>query len=129
MQEDGKERTVLSDRSLQSDLSRLRGKRVLITGGAGFVGSRTVQRLLELGSDVTVLDDFFTGREENLPRAEVRIIRGSVTDETLVEGAVAGAEFVLHMADRNINVARKKPAQSFSTTYGGTVSALRRGGT
>ena len=45
-----------------------RGKRVLVTGGAGFVGSRTVERLLDLGAEVEVLDDFFTGSADNLPQ-------------------------------------------------------------
>ncbi len=55
------------------------GKRVLVTGGAGFVGSKIVERLLALGASVTVLDDFFTGQESNLPdEGDFEVVRGSV---------------------------------------------------
>jgi UDP-glucose 4-epimerase len=108
----------------RSDLSLLSGKKVLVTGGAGFVGSSTVLRLVELGADVTVLDDFFTGRPENLPRSGVRIIEGSVTDEDVVNATVAEARFVFHMAARNIIVSTRNPREDFATNIGGTLNVL-----
>jgi UDP-glucose 4-epimerase len=106
-------------------LAILKGKNVLVTGGAGFVGSSTVARLLGLGSTVSVLDDFFTGREENLPaNPALRIIRGSVTDEALVNETVPAAEYVFHMAARNIIVSTKNPREDFATNIGGTLNVL-----
>ncbi len=76
------------------------GSWALVTGGAGFVGSHIVDRLLDRGVRVRVLDDFSTGREENLKSAagDVEIIRGSVTDISTCMGACEGMTYVLHQA-------------------------------
>jgi UDP-N-acetylglucosamine 4-epimerase len=72
----------------------------LVTGGAGFIGSNIVDELLRRGETVRVLDNFATGREENLKDARDRIllIRGDVRDSAAVDRAVAGCDFVLHQA-------------------------------
>jgi UDP-N-acetylglucosamine 4-epimerase len=72
----------------------------LVTGGAGFIGSNIVDELLRRGETVRVLDNFATGREENLKDARDRIllIRGDVRDAGAVDRAVAGCDFVLHQA-------------------------------
>ena len=80
------------------------GRRILVTGGAGFIGSNLVEALLERGDTVTVLDDFSTGRRENLapfagdPR--FRLIEGDIRDPECCRSAVAGADYVLHEAAR-----------------------------
>ncbi len=104
----------------------LEGRKVLVTGGAGFVGASTVTRLLEIGANVTVLDDFFTGLERNLPPAgpKLQIVRGSVTDESVVKKLVFDAEYVFHMAARNIIVSTKNPREDFATNIGGTLNVL-----
>ena len=56
----------------------LEDRKVLVTGGAGFVGSALVRRLLREGARVTVLDDLFTGRRENLPPSGLEFVEGSV---------------------------------------------------
>jgi UDP-glucose 4-epimerase len=113
------------NRTARSDVSSLSGRRVLVTGGAGFVGSSTVSRLLDIGSVVTVLDDFFTGREDNLPRSgDLTVVKGSVTDEALVDRLVSSADFVFHMAARNIIVSTRNPREDFSTNIGGTLNVL-----
>ena len=106
--------------------SALRGQRVLVTGGAGFIGSATVARLLQIGARVTVLDDFFTGNERGLPPAgaALRIVRGSVVDAPLVGELVGAADYVLHMAARNIIVSMKNPLDDFATNIGGTLNVL-----
>jgi UDP-glucose 4-epimerase len=69
----------------------------LVTGGAGFIGSNLVDRLVADGHSVRVLDDLFTGFRENVsPKAE--FIEGTVADEALVRDAVAGCEVVFHQA-------------------------------
>jgi UDP-glucose 4-epimerase len=72
----------------------------LVTGGAGFIGSNIVDKLLERGDSVRVLDDFSTGREENVRHFadDIRLIRGDIRDEDAVDGAVKGVDFVLHQA-------------------------------
>ncbi|HEX5132898.1 MAG TPA: SDR family oxidoreductase [Candidatus Krumholzibacteria bacterium] len=72
----------------------------LITGGAGFIGSNIVDEVLRRGHSVRVLDNFATGREENLRDSADRIelIRGDVRDAAVVDRAVKGADFVLHQA-------------------------------
>lgn len=74
--------------------------RFLVTGGAGFIGSHLVERLLDLDHAVTVLDDFSTGRRENLEpfAAGIELIEGSVTDPTACARAVEGVDVVLHQA-------------------------------
>jgi UDP-glucose 4-epimerase len=74
------------------------GRRVLVTGGAGFIGSHLVARLLERGARVTVLDDLSSGARANLPSADdVRWLEGCVTDARLVRSA-GPADLVVHLA-------------------------------
>lgn len=102
------------------------GKRVLVTGGAGFVGSKIVERLLAEGAAVTILDDFFTGQERNLPSsgASYRLVKGTVCDADLVERCVKEADLVVHAAARNIIVSTKNPREDFETNIGGTLNVL-----
>jgi UDP-glucose 4-epimerase len=76
--------------------------RVLVTGGAGFIGSHLVERLLAEGHTVRVLDDFSSGRHENLafakPGAPLEIIEGDIRAARAVAEAVAGMDVVFHEA-------------------------------
>jgi UDP-glucose 4-epimerase len=73
--------------------------KVLVTGGAGFIGSNIVRLLLDEGHQVTVLDNLSSGYELNLhPLAGIRFIRGDVRDDEAVRRAIDGAEAVLHLA-------------------------------
>jgi UDP-glucose 4-epimerase len=101
----------------------LRDRRVLVTGGAGFVGSNLVRRLLRDGAAVTVLDDLFTGRRENLP-AGISFIEGSVCNAALVETQVRQHEVIFHAAARNIVVSTRNPREDFETNIGGTLNVL-----
>jgi UDP-glucose 4-epimerase len=76
-----------------------------VTGGAGFIGSHLVDRLLEDGHEVVVLDDLSTGRRSNLSRAlsggtsrSIRFLEGDVRDPRAARSAVEGAEVVFHHA-------------------------------
>lgn len=102
----------------------LEGVRVLVTGGAGFVGSGLTKRLLSMGAVVTVLDDLFTGRRENLPDSGFTFVQGSVCDPPLVEHCVAGAEVVFHCAARNIVISTRNPREDYETNIGGTLNVL-----
>ncbi len=98
-------------------------RRILVTGGAGFVGGAVVRRLVASGAEVTVLDDLFTGRTEVLPDG-VRFVEGTVTDSAVVDSLVAEAEIVFHMAARNIIASTKNPRDDFATNIGGTLNVL-----
>jgi nucleoside-diphosphate-sugar epimerase len=72
----------------------------LVTGGAGFIGSSIVRALLERGDEVRVLDDFSSGKRENLAdvAADVAVIEGDVRHEADLARALAGVELVFHQA-------------------------------
>jgi nucleoside-diphosphate-sugar epimerase len=99
------------------------GRRVLVTGGAGFVGGALVRRLVGAGAKVTVLDDLFTGEAEIVPTS-AQLVVGSVEDERLVSDLVSDASVVFHLAARNIIASTKDPRSDFSTNTGGTLNVL-----
>ncbi len=74
----------------------------LVTGGAGFIGSHLTTRLLADGHQVVVLDDFSTGRRDNLKHLEghpgLKVISGSITDQRLLADAVQGTDVIYHLA-------------------------------
>ena len=102
----------------------LENARVLVTGGAGFIGCNLVRRLLQEGARITVLDDLFTGRLENLPSQGFEFVEGSVCDAAIVDKLVAEAEVVFHAAARNIVVSTKNPREDFESNIGGTLNVL-----
>jgi len=103
----------------------LKGEKILVTGGAGFIGSNLVKKLLNISSYVTVLDDFFTGKEENLPKDKnLEIIKGSVTDKKLVKDLVKRSTYIFHLAARNIIISTKNPEEDFNVNIGGTLNIL-----
>jgi len=107
-------------------IENLSGKRIIVTGGAGFVGSNIVRRLLKEAASVVVLDDFYTGEMDNLPvdDSKLEVIRGSVTDFDLVRDVVKGANVVIHEAARNIIVSTRNPREDYEVNIGGTLNVL-----
>jgi UDP-glucose 4-epimerase len=100
-------------------------KRILITGGAGFVGSNLAKLLVkEHGWEVTVLDDFFTGTRKNLEGLDLEIVEGSVTDEEKVASCIKNKDIVFHLAARNIIVSTKNPLDDMQTNIRGTYNIL-----
>ena len=78
----------------------LAGVRVLLTGGAGFIGSHVADALVLAGARVTILDDFSNGLESNLsgPAGSARLLRGSICDTEALRSAMDGAQVVFHLA-------------------------------
>lgn len=101
------------------------GKRVLVTGGAGFLGSNLVKKLAEEAKHVWVLDDLFTGQRSAVPeRNNVSFIHGSVTDGTLLRHLLSQVEYVFHFAARNITLSVEQPEADFRTNVEGTMQLM-----
>jgi UDP-glucose 4-epimerase len=101
--------------------------RYLVTGGAGFIGSNTVDELLRRGHSVAVLDDLSTGQERNLPssRGPIDFFHGSVNDPEIVRRACHGADYVLHLAARtSVPRSVQDPAETNRTNVDGTLLML-----
>jgi nucleoside-diphosphate-sugar epimerase len=99
----------------------------LVTGGAGFIGSNIVDGLLERGDTVRVLDDFSTGREENVRHfaEKVDLIRGDIRDGATVDKAMNGVDFVLHQAAlASVPRSIKDPVESSEVNIQGTLNLL-----
>jgi UDP-glucose 4-epimerase len=99
----------------------------LVTGGAGFIGSHLVEALLAAGHAVTVLDNFDTGKEENLAAvaARIRLIRGSVTDPRIVREAARGQQWVFHLAAlASVQKSVEDPPLSHEVCATGTLHVL-----
>jgi UDP-glucose 4-epimerase len=105
-------------------LESFEGKRVLVTGGAGFVGSRVARALVERGASVVVLDDLSTGRPELLPEGLTDFVEGSVTDVATVDRCVGDAEYVFHLAVRNIILSTRELRDDYAVNIGGTLNVL-----
>lgn len=116
--------------------------RVLITGGAGFIGSHLAELLLRRGFAIRVLDDFSTGRRENLaaalevagPAAQVtgasgqaalEVIEGDVADPAVAERSAMGCSAVFHLAAvASVQASVEDPLGTSRTNYTGTLSLL-----
>lgn len=101
--------------------------RYLVTGGAGFIGSNTVDELVRRGHSVVVLDDLSAGKEENLAevRNKITFIKASITDLEAVRRAVQEADYVLHLAARtSVPRSVKDPVETNRTNVEGTLNVL-----
>ena len=104
--------------------------RCLDTGGAGFIGSHLTERLLELGHEVTVLDNLSTGRNDNLkavadhPRLTVQV--GSITDELVLAEAVRRVDVIYHLAAAvGVKLVADDPVRTIETNIYPTELLLR----
>lgn len=103
--------------------------RVLVTGGAGFIGSHLTDRLVQDGHEVTVLDNLETGRLENLDGAkesgQLTFIEGSVLDPALVDRLVAETDYIYHLAAAvGVFNILERPLASLMTNLRGTENVL-----
>jgi UDP-glucose 4-epimerase len=113
---------------LEKILANLEGKRVLVTGGAGFIGSHLVDLLAHTGSNVTVFDDFSTGSRGNIADAvsqrRVRVVTGSILDPHAVAEAMEGCDLVYHLAVQCVRRSLRDPRQSHDVNATGTLTVL-----
>ncbi|MBI4323041.1 MAG: SDR family oxidoreductase [Candidatus Omnitrophica bacterium] len=101
--------------------------RILVTGGAGFIGSHIVERLVREGHAVRVLDDLSTGRLDNLAkvRSQIELLEGDIRDRKLLRQAVKGREYVIHEAAwRSVPKSMTDPYGYTQVNVLGTVNVL-----
>lgn len=94
--------------------------RVLVTGGAGYIGSIAVEILMQQGHEISILDDCSTGQANSVP-ASARFIQGSILDSEQVAAALAGCDAVMHFAGKSlVGESVEKPALYHSINVDGT---------
>ena len=101
--------------------------RLLITGGAGFIGSNLARAALESGHEVAVLDDLSTGDERNLDGLDLEFVRGSLLDDSSLDAGLDGADSVIHLgALPSVPRSIKAPLASHAANATGTLLLLER---
>ena len=94
--------------------------KILVTGGAGYIGSTAVAMLLDAGYEVVVIDDLSTGHADSLP-TEVKFVNGSLLSDTDLDNALEGCDAVLHFAAKSlVGESVEKPALYEQINVGGS---------
>lgn len=99
----------------------------LVTGGAGFIGSNIVEELVRRDEKVRVLDNFITGKRENLEpfKNKIELIEGDIADKKTVKRALKGIDFVLHQAAlRSVAKSVEDPVETHDVNATGTLNIL-----
>lgn len=104
--------------------------KVLVTGGAGFIGSHLVDRLVRMKHEVSVVDNLFTGKIGNLQShiesGKINFLRGDVRDENFVQDSVRGVDAIIHLAAiASVPFSVEKPVLTNEVNVNGTVNLLR----
>jgi len=118
--------------SFEIDTSRFdeydwKRKKVLVTGGAGFIGSWLADALVRLGANVTVVDSLFSGKLQNLRSIikSIRFVRGDIRNLEKLKHVVKGKSIVFHLAaTANVPYSVKKPLHDFEVNARGTLNIL-----
>jgi UDP-glucose 4-epimerase len=101
--------------------------RVLVTGGAGFIGANLVRRLVARGCAVSVIDDLSTGNAENLDGLPVRFVQGSILQPDALSAAMTGVASVVHLAARpSVPRSLADPVASHHANATGTLMVLEQ---
>ncbi|NDD30735.1 MAG: NAD-dependent epimerase/dehydratase family protein [Proteobacteria bacterium] len=99
--------------------------RVLVTGGAGFIGSHIARHWKERGAQVAVLDDFRTGHRANVEGEGIEVFEGSILDRALVTRAAEGVDYVFHLAAMvSVVESMQDPARCVDVNVHGTLNVL-----
>jgi len=105
----------------------LQGKKVVVTGGAGFVGSHLVEVLVHQGASVVVVDNLSTGTLDNLApvMASINFLEGDINSRDILDTAMRGATYVVHMAAFvSVPGSMALPLESHTTNVTGTLAVL-----
>lgn len=105
-----------------------RSKTVLITGGAGFIGSHIADLLAARGAQIIALDNLVRGRVGNLSRArqlgELRFVQGDIRDRDLLADLMAGVDFVFHQAALRITHCAAEPREALEVMFDGAFNVI-----
>ncbi len=110
-------------------MNPIAGRRILVTGGAGFVGSHIVDQLVERGAaEVRVLDNMVRGAMSNLDHAResgrIRVVEGDIRDAALVDELTRGVDYVVHQAALRITRCAEAPREAVEVLIGGMLNVL-----
>lgn len=114
-----------------SNMTDLRDRRILVTGGAGFIGSATVAQLMDVGCrNILVVDDLTRGRPDNLDFAKenmrVRLTVGDIRDRQLMHRLIDGVDTVFHLAALRITHCAAAPRQAIEVMIDATYDLLEQ---
>jgi UDP-glucose 4-epimerase len=101
--------------------------KILITGGAGFIGSHTAELFVQAGHDVAILDNFSTGSESNLDavKGEIDLINGDIRDEPVLERACRNIDAIVHLAAiSSVEKSMREPLVTHSVNATGTLGVI-----
>jgi UDP-glucose 4-epimerase len=116
---------ALEEKQQQSLVRPFPPRRVLVTGGAGFIGANLIRLLLDRGCHVTVLDNLSSGRHEHLDGLPVEFIHGDVLDSMAALNAVAGQNGIVHLAAQTgVPGSLKYPRRDCEINVLGTLTLL-----
>jgi len=103
---------------------KIRDLRILVTGGAGFIGSHLVDALVSSGNEVVVVDNFTSGKRENLEHAgsKVTVVEGDVRDKSLLTDVTKGVDVVYHLAVQCLRVSIRNPEINHEVNATGTLN-------
>lgn len=100
-------------------------KKILVTGGAGFIGSTLVPMLIEKNYEVRVLDNLSVGTEATLANYPVELIVGDIRDKSVTQRAATGVDGIVHLAAHtNVIDSQSKPWEDMEVNVGGTLNML-----
>lgn len=96
--------------------------KALVTGGAGFIGSHLIEELLKQKADITVLDNFTTGKQKNIPISDrINVIKGTIIDRKLLAKVMRDIDYVFHEAAiTSVAYSMKHPATTWDVNIKGT---------
>lgn len=110
-------------------MKTMKGKNVLVTGGAGFIGSHLCKKLVQMNSHVTVYDDLSSGSLENLEDIEDQLVfqKGDISDFTKLDDSIGDVDLIFHLAAQvSVPYSMENPLEDFKANVVGTLNVVEK---